>query len=116
MLYDMAQAEDIRNLRAIILSENKCAIDWLRRLGASTQTFRDEITELDMPVCQDPVLLPQNKSSQRFHEILNRIEELSVRPLRAQWTAAGPIARHRQSRLNPGCTRDFGPGVFFVND
>ena len=75
MLYFVAQTEDLRALHVIVKSKNQMVIDWLQRLGASSQLFRDEIAELDWPVYPEARLFPPNDSSRHFQLALDQIKE-----------------------------------------
>lgn len=75
MLYFVAQTKDLRRLHVMVQSENQNVIEWLKRLGASPQFFRDEVAELDWPVYPEAGLFPHNESSRQFQLALDKIKE-----------------------------------------
>lgn len=78
-LYSLAQMEDLRKVHVIVQSENEKAIDWLKRLGASEEYFRDDVVDLDWPVYSKASLFPANDSSRQFQAALGEIKEGWVR-------------------------------------
>ncbi len=80
LIHLAAESAAIRNLRVLAQLSNQPAVEWVKRLGASSRLFLDEIIELDLPICQDPVLLPQNASCRSFRAVMDQLEEaLSIR-------------------------------------
>jgi ribosomal protein S18 acetylase RimI-like enzyme len=79
MLYFVAQTEDLRALHVLVQSENEMVIEWLKRLGATPQYFRDELAELDWPVYPEAGLFPPNDSSRQFQVALDQIKEACAR-------------------------------------
>lgn len=69
-LYAVAEADGIRSLYALVPEENQPVIAWGKRLGATAKLYVDEVVELNLPVCQDAALMPQNESSRRFQDVL----------------------------------------------